>query len=35
MNQKVDLSLPSTSAGFLLGLLFDPEGGGDVFFRNF
>jgi hypothetical protein len=34
MNQKAELSLPSTSAGFLVGLLFDPEEGGDVFFRN-
>jgi hypothetical protein len=34
VNQKSELSLPSTSAGFLIGLLFDPEERGDVFFRK-
>jgi hypothetical protein len=29
------LSFPPASAGFLFGLLFDPEGGGDMSFRSF
>jgi hypothetical protein len=30
----VPLSLPAASAGFLLGLAFDSEDEGDMFFRN-
>jgi hypothetical protein len=31
---KTKLNSPSVSIGFLLGLLFGPEDGGDMFFRN-
>jgi hypothetical protein len=30
----VELSLPPASAGLLLGLLFGPEDGGDMYLRN-
>jgi hypothetical protein len=29
------LGLPPASAGFLIGVFFDPENGGNTFFRNF
>jgi hypothetical protein len=32
--RKHSLSLPPACAGFLLGLLFNPEEGGDMFVRN-
>jgi hypothetical protein len=32
--QKAELSLLQASASFLLGFLFDTDGGGDVFLQN-
>jgi hypothetical protein len=34
MEMYVELSLPSAPSGFLLGFLFEPEDGGDMFLRN-
>lgn len=33
--RQAELSFLPTSSGFFFGLLFDPEGGSDMFLRNF